>query len=171
MKTEEQSIASRYPCDMSLEWRLSKTGKSSAKKHHTYVYLYNQTWTKRRGKGKKTKKTPTYCNDCLVGFLRVAATHIFVFIYFNSLRYVQLKRCSWWQGRRQGGHWAMAPPLGAKGALCDCSAPSNRECFTGKRRPSTTKSPSEKSLQGLFRPKGAYRRPPTTKNSSEKSLQ
>ena len=26
-----------------------------------------------------------------------------------------------------GGHWAMASPLGDEGALCDCSAPSNRE--------------------------------------------
>ena len=50
-----------------------------------------------------------------------------------------------------GGHWAMASPLGAEGALCDCSAPSNRECFCRENvvggRPRTTKSPSEKSLQ------------------------
>ena len=34
------------------------------------------------------------------------------------------------QERRQrgGGHWVMTSPLGAEGALCDCSAPSNREC-------------------------------------------
>ena len=43
------------------------------------------------------------------------------------------------------------PPLGTEGALCDCSAPSNRECVyreneVGGRHP-TTKSPSEKSFQ------------------------
>ena len=62
------------------------------------------------------------------------------------------------QGRRQGalGH-GLWLPLGAEGALCDCSAPSKRECFTGKmqlegtlRRPPTTKSPSAKSLQEFF---------------------
>ena len=62
----------------------------------------------------------------------------------------------------------MAPPLGAEGALCDGSAPSNRECFYREnvvggrlRAPSnddksvfpTTKSSSKKSLQG--RPYGA----------------
>ena len=46
------------------------------------------------------------------------------------------------QGRRQGGHWAMLP-LGAKGALCDCSAPFNRECAYREKAPSN----DEKSLQ------------------------
>ena len=33
------------------------------------------------------------------------------------------------QGRRQGGGLGHGLPLGAEGALCDCSAPCNRECF------------------------------------------
>ena len=64
------------------------------------------------------------------------------------------------------GHWVM-PPLGAGGALCDCSASSNRECFYRENVPSN----DEKSLQELFGPAGALRHPPTTKSSSERSLQ
>ena len=32
------------------------------------------------------------------------------------------------RGVGRGGHWAMAPSLGDEGALCDCSAPSKRQC-------------------------------------------
>ena len=56
------------------------------------------------------------------------------------------------QGRRLGGHWAMPPPLGAEGALCDCSAPSNRECFTGKLY--SWRAPYEKLLRKV--PPGAF---------------
>ena len=53
-------------------------------------------------------------------------------------------------GRGALGH-GQSVPLGAEGALCDRSAPSNRECVYRENvvggRPPTTQSPSEKSLQ------------------------
>ena len=45
-------------------------------------------------------------------------------------------------GAKAGGHWAMPP----SGAVCDCSAPSNRECVYRENVPST-KYPSEKFNQ------------------------
>ena len=55
-------------------------------------------------------------------------------------------------GRRGTGP---CPPLGAEGALCDCLAPSNRECFTGKNenvvggRDAESESESESESPGV----------------------
>ena len=80
------------------------------------------------------------------------------------------------QGHGEGeGHWAMASTLGAEGAPCGCSAPSNRECFYREnvipQAPSNDEKSLRKFLQGLFGPESTLRHHLTTKSSSEKSLQ
>ena len=67
------------------------------------------------------------------------------------------------QRRRQGRGTGPWPPLGAEGALCDCLAPSNRECVyranvVGGRR----QAPSNAD-KSLFGPEGAWGRPQARK--------
>ena len=94
-----------------------------------------------------------------------------------TFRFLDKRNC-WNVDRGVGrGHWAMLP-LGAEGALCDCSVPSNRkrvyrESVVGWP---TKVPPNSRSmcLQGKLSwraPSGALRRPSTTKCFSEKSLQ